>query len=332
MFGRVKGIRLDTSLRTTVKKEAEEIAKERFKKALGRAHGVRIIKNIKLTLLMEKYLEYCKQNNRPSTYDRKRPFINHILAFFGDVPLSSITTERIEEFKFHRRGTVGPATVNREMAALKHALNLAVEWDYLEVSPAARVAKLKEPPGRVRYLNRAEADALLAACTPELYPVVATALHTGLRFGEILALEWGDVDLKRRQLRVVDSKNNDTRVVPINEILYNVLSSMRGQDGKIFKSRRGEPYRSVRTSFEKALKEAGIKNFTFHDLRRTFASWLAMEGVPMSTIGKLLGHKTPHMTMRYAHLAPEYLADVVELLTQNKHKPDLAKNTGGATA
>jgi integrase len=318
-------------LRTTVKKEAEEIAKERVRKILRHAYGVRAVRNIKLGELLEKYLAYCKQNNRPSTYDGKRPFVNHILAFFGDVPLSSVTTERVEEFKSHRRETVGPATVNREMAALKHALNLAVEWDYLEASPAARVAKLKEPPGRVRYLTRAEADAVLAACTPELYPVVVTALHTGMRFSEILSLEWRDVDLKRRQLRVVDSKNNETRVVPINEILYNVLGSLRGRDGKVFKSRRGQPYRSVRTSFEKAVKEAGIKDFTFHDLRHTFASWLAMEGVPMSTIGKLLGHKTPYMTMRYAHLAPEYLADVVELLTQNQHKNGFKKNRGGVT-
>jgi integrase len=331
LFGRVKGVRLDSSLRTAAKKEAEEIAKAKVRKVLERVHGVRVVRNIKLGELMEKYLAYCKQNNRPSTYDRKRPFVQHILAFFGDVPLSNITAERVEEFKSHRRETVGPATVNREMAALKHALNLAVEWDYLEASPAARVAKLKEPPGRVRYLTRAEAGALLAACAPELYPVVVTALHTGMRFGEILALEWGDVDLKRRQLRVVDSKNNETRVVPINEILYNVLSKVRGGDGKVFKNSRGQPYRSVRTSFEKAVKEAGIKDFTFHDLRHTFASWLAMEGVPMSTIGRLLGHKTPQMTMRYAHLGPEYLADVVELLTQNKHKNQSAKNLSGVT-
>ena len=91
MFGRVKGIRLDTSLRTTVKKEAEEIAKERFKKALGRAHGVTIIKNIKLTLLMEKYLEYCRNNNRPSTFKKKRFNVNNLLDFFGDSPVSAIT-------------------------------------------------------------------------------------------------------------------------------------------------------------------------------------------------------------------------------------------------
>jgi integrase len=317
LFGRVKGVRLDSSLRTAVKKEAEEIAKAKVRKVLERVHGVRVIRNIKLGELFEKYLAYCEQNNRPSTYRKKCYLVRHILDFFGDVTLTTVTRERVEAFKAARRRKLGPAAVNREVAVLKHALRLAVEWDYLETSPAAGVTKFKEPPGRVRYLVREEAAALVEACYPTVRPVVLTALHTGMRLGEILALDWAHVDLKRRQLRVVDSKNNETRVVPINEILYNALASLNPKNGRVFKSRRGDPYRSIRTSFQAAIKQAGIEDFTFHDLRHTFASWLAMKGVPMSTIGKLLGHKTPQMTMRYAHLAPEYLADVVEVLTQN---------------
>ena len=320
LFGRVKGVRLDSSLRTAAKKEAEEIAKAKVRRVLERVHGVRVVRNIKLGTLLEKYFAYCEQNNRPNTVAKKRVFAGHILAFFGDVTLSAVTRERVEGYKAHRRRDVGPATVNRELALLKHALRLAVEWDYLEASPAARVKLFKEPPGRLRYLSREEADALLEACSSVVRPVVTTALYTGVRLGEILALDWDHVDLERRQLRIVNSKNNETRVVPINDILYNTLTGLKPKKGEVFKSGRGVGYRSVRTAFETAVKKAGIKDFTFHDLRHTFASWLAMEGVPMSTIGKLLGHKTPQMTMRYAHLAPEYLADVVNLLTQNKHK------------
>jgi integrase len=307
-------------LRTTVKAEAEAIAKEKFRRALERAHGVRVIRNVKLGTLFEKYLAYCEQNNRPSTYQKKRYLVRHILDFFGDVPLTSVTRERVEAFTATRRRKLGPAAVNRELATLKHALNLAVEWDYLEVSPAARVKKFKEPPGRVRYLSRDEAARLVESCSEELRPIVVAALHTGLRLSEILALEWRHVDMKRRQLRVVDSKNNETRVVPMNDVLYNTVASLGRRDGEIFLSRYNRPYRSVKSGFEAARKRAKIDDFTFHDLRHTFASWLAMEGVPTSTIGKLLGHRTPQMTMRYAHLAPEYLADVVGLLVQKQHK------------
>jgi len=134
---------------------------------------------------------------------------------------------------------------------LKHALHLAVEWDYLEASPAARVKKFKEPPGRVRYLTRDEAVRLIAVCSDELRPVVV-ALYTGIRLGEILALEWRHVDLKRRQLRVVDSKNNETRVVPMNDVLYNTIASLRRRDGKVFLSRYNRPYCSVKSGFEAA--------------------------------------------------------------------------------
>jgi len=325
LYGRVKGTRLDSSLRTTVKAEAEAIAKEKVRRALERAHGVRVVRNIKLAPLLEKYLEYCEQNNRPSTFRKKRDLARYVLDYFGDVSLSAITTERIEAFKTTRRQKLAPASVNREMALLKHALNLAVEWDYLEVSAATRVKKFKEPPGRVRYLTRDEGAALVEACSANIRPIVLMALHTGMRRGEILALDWEHVDLKRRQIRVVDTKNNESRVVPINEILYNAVRGLPARRGKVFTNRRGRPYVSIRKGFEAAVKGAGIKAFTFHDLRHTFASWLAMEGVPLSTIGKLLGHKTPQMTMRYAHLAPEYLADVVELLTQNAHSGTKSK-------
>jgi len=245
LFGRVKGVRLDSSLRTMAKKEAEEIAKAKVRRVLERVHGVRVIRNIKLGELLEKYFAYCEQNNRPNTVAKKRVFAGHILAFFGDVPLAAVTRERIEGYKAGRRGNVGPATVNCELALLKHALNLAVEWDCLEASPGVGVKLFKEPPGRLRYLSPEEADKLLGACSPELEPVVTTALNAGARLGEILALDWDHVDLKRRQLRVVDSKNNETRVVPINDILYNTLKMLGPKNGKVFKSGRGQAYRSV---------------------------------------------------------------------------------------
>jgi hypothetical protein len=83
------------------------------------------LKNIRLGALLEKYLAYCEQNNRAKTYKRKRPFTDYILTFFRDAPLSTITTDQVEAFKAHRRRTVGPATVNREMAALKQTVELA---------------------------------------------------------------------------------------------------------------------------------------------------------------------------------------------------------------
>lgn len=317
LFGRIKGIRLDSSLRTTSKKEAEDLAKERVRKVLKRVFGIRSVKDIAFWVLMEKYAEYCESNNRPSTYAKKRFNIANLVEHFGNVPVGSITPEQIEAYKRKRLKVVKPATVNRDLAALKHALRLAVKWGYLEVSPADQVSGLKEPPGRVRYLTREEAARLTESCSKWLRPLVVAALHTGMRQGELLALEWDDVDMRRRQIRIPDSKTGDARVVPVNELLYNILSGLGPKEGNVFKNRRGKGYSWINSAFKNALARAGIKDFRFHDLRHTFASWLAMAGVPLSTIGRLLGQKTPQMTMRYAHLAPDYLADTVEVLTQN---------------
>lgn len=322
MFGWVKGIRLDCSLGTTNRKLAEKISEDKFRRALERAHGVRVIKNIKLKELMDKYIDYCKSNNRQSTFEKKKFNVVNLLRHFVDIPLSRITPEQIEQYKDKRLAKVSPATVNRDLSTLKHALNLAVRWGYLESSPATSVVKLKEPKGRLRYLTREEADALIGECSNELRPIVITALHTGMRLGEILSLEWEDVDLKRSQIKIFDTKNNDFRVVPMNETLYNTLLKLNPKRGRVFLSRLGAPYKHVRKNFKRALRRVRIKDFKFHDLRHTFASWLAMEGIPLSTIGKLMGHKTPHMTMRYAHLSQDYLQDVVEVLTQKRHKEE----------
>ncbi|MGD8718358.1 MAG: tyrosine-type recombinase/integrase [Candidatus Zixiibacteriota bacterium] len=331
LFGRIKGVRLDSSLRTTSKKEAEEIAKARVQKVLKRVHGIRGVKDIGFRALMEKYAEYCESNNRPSTYSKKQFNIANLVEHFGDVPVGAITPEQIEAFKRKRLRKVKPATVNRDLAALKHALRLAVKWGYLEASPADHVDGLREPPGRVRYLAPEEAEKLIGACSKWLRPLVIAALHTGMRQGELLALEWDDVDMKRRQIRVADSKTGDARVVPVNELLYNILEGLGSRKGKVFKNSRGKGYSWINSAFKNALVEAGIKEFRFHDLRHTFASWLAMEGVPLSTIGRLLGHKTAQMTMRYAHLAPDYLADVVEVLTRNAHGGETSEETESVT-
>ena len=94
-----------------------------------------------------------------------------------------------------------------------------------------------------------------------------------------------------------NSKTKNSRVVPINETLYNTLTTLEWKrEGYVFEKEPGVPYKEMKESFKKAVKKAGIEDFRFHDLRHTFASHLAMAGVPLSSIGKLLGHRTPQMT------------------------------------
>lgn len=161
---------------------------------------------------------------------------------------------------------------------------------------------------------------LIYTFTDYLQPIVTLALNTGMRKGEILSLEWSEVDLKRRIVTVsgAKSKSSLTRHIPLNDEAYQVLASWREQtDSKklVFTSSvTGEQISNLNTSWRNALKGAEIYGFRFHDLRHTFASNLAMKGISLNTVRELLGHHSIEMTLRYAHLAPEHKAEAVAVL------------------
>ncbi|UCF70700.1 MAG: site-specific integrase, partial [candidate division WOR-3 bacterium] len=200
---------------------------------------------------------------------------------------------------------------------IKHMMTKAVHWGSLLKNPLRSVTKLKEPPGRVRYLTTDEISRLLYCCPQHIKPIVITALNTGMRKGEILGLKWEDVDLIKRVILVRDSKNHRSRHIPINDILYAEL--LRLPHGPtdcehVFVGKGNKPIRSIQNAWERALKAAGIVNFRFHDLRHTFASYLAMNGHNIRDIQELLGQKTILMTIRYSHLSNEVLRRAVDTL------------------
>lgn len=220
------------------------------------------------------------------------------------------------------RGTVrSPATVVRYLAALSHAMSIAVkEWGWIEQNPVSNVRKPSESRGRVRFLEKDERERLLDACKKSnshfLYPIVILAISTGMRQGEILNLRWKDVDLKRKKLILHETKNNERRAVPIVGLAHEVLSDLRKVrriDSKlVFPARDPEKPVDIRNAWEAAVTRAEIEDFRFHDLRHTAASYLAMNGATLAEIAEVLGHKTLQMVKRYAHLSETHTLSVVE--------------------
>ena len=246
----------------------------------------------------------------------------------GHYLLAEVTPALISECKeslFNDKNTNGktraPATVSRYLSALSHAFTIAVnEWGWLEHNPVSKVKKPTEPRGRVRFLDEAERRELLAACkqssNKDLYPIVVLALATGMRQGEIMTLKWKDIDLKRRQLALHETKNNERRVVPIVGYALEVLS----EHGKIrniesdyvFPKCAQNGQAAIRKVWQKAVEEAKLENFRFHDLRHSAASYLAMNGATLAEIAEVLGHKTLLMVKRYAHLSEAHTSSIVE--------------------
>ncbi len=215
--------------------------------------------------------------------------------------------------------------VNRELACLRAVYNRCREWGkYDGANPAARVKALRESPGRFRFLEPAEEADLLAAAGEPLRTMVLVSVHAGLRLlSEALTLRWADVDLKRSLLTVqaAYAKSGKTRSVPLNRPLRAALAAFHEKAPKeaeyVFARRGGDPYRSIRTTFQTACRRAGLKDVTPHVLRHTFASRLAMAGVDPRTIQELGGWSSLEMVERYTHLSPTHKAEAVEGIAQN---------------
>lgn len=244
--------------------------------------------------------------------------------------------------------TITKATAWRDLASLRSVLSKAVKWEVLETNPLIRLRmKAAQPRSVVRFLSAAEEkrlrhalkdrDTSLAAARasanewraarkrqpyPEipagayadhLAPVVLLAMNTGLRRGELLALDWSDINLDARMLTVrrENAKSGKQRHLPLNAEALAVLTQWASQAadaGSVF------GVASVKSGWGTLLTAAKLQNFRFHDLRHHFASRLVMAGVDLNTVRELLGHADLTMTLRYAHLAPEHLAAAVEKL------------------
>ena len=270
--------------------------------------------------MIARYRSDILPHKRPSTVYNQVYHLQWWEAELGHCLLADITPARIVECRDKLAKTRGNATVRRYLAVLSHAFSVAVqEWQWADDNPFHRVSKPKEPRGRVRYLSDDERGRLLAACrvsrNTSLYTIMVLALSTGARKGELLALHWPDVDLKRGMLTFRETKNGETRSVPLTGYALDVLSKhakvRRLDTTLVFPDDTGTQPASIREAWKYAVKRAGISNFRFHDLRHSAASYLAMNGASLMEIADILGHKTLAMVKRYAHLSETHTARVV---------------------
>ncbi len=284
--------------------------------------------------LIDRYIESIIPNKMKNGRKQKAQLI-WWKQQIGDYSLAEVTPSLIAECRdvllqgFTPRGTKrSPSTAVRYMAALSHALSVAVkEWGWLEDSPIRKVTKPREPRGRVRYLDEQERERLLQACRESknsyLYIVVVIAISTGMRRSEILNLTWADVDLAKGRIILHETKNGERRVVPLLgralELLRKHELLRRVDTVLVFPAIRGQkPQKPVdfRGAWETAIEKAQINDFRFHDLRHSCASYLAMGGASLAEIGELLGHKNLQVTRRYSHLSEVHTAGVVERMNE----------------
>jgi integrase len=275
----------------------------KVKAAKGEYLGILEERKIRFEDFALEYLVWSQANKAERTYKVDQHIINRrLIPFFQGNYLASIKPKAVEDYKTHRLSTIQPRTVNRELAALRSMFTRAIEWQYVKAHPMANVKELKFQKRPPVFLTPDQLDQLLEVCRqPHLYAFVALAAHTGLRKSEVFNLKWADVDFKRSDITVRQSKNNEYRIIPMNELVRATLKKHPRHitSDLVLAHGDGTAYQRVDKAFHNALENAGLPRIRIHDLRHSFASNLIIAGVPLNVAQELLGHKDIKMTMVY---------------------------------
>ena len=322
---------LGKGISKTVAKERE--AKYRQEVREGK-HNVKA-RRIRFETFSVKYLDHARVNKKPKSAKRNEVSIGQLMPYFKGKLLGSIHPFQVEQYKKTRRdGGASPATVNRDVACLKNMMNMAVQWNDLQMNPISKVKLLHEDNEKMWVLSPEEEVRLLEEChkRPQkrvyLRDLVELAIYTGMRLDEIFGLRWSHVHLEDKYLYVAETKNHQARNVPMNETVEKILRRRNVTElGDYVFENAGEKRLTVLTNaFWKAVDETNLYRretvdgrmvkvrFRFHDCRHTFGSRLGMNGSDLKTIMEIMGHKTPKMAMRYQHPSPSHKLEAVNRL------------------
>ncbi|ELA8137656.1 tyrosine-type recombinase/integrase [Vibrio parahaemolyticus] len=287
--------------------------------------------------LADHYQDYLMAMN-PKRAKQSYSCIANSFEHLMDKPLNDIKAWDIQQWISERRKLGrAPATIEYCVNRLRAAFNRAVEWEFIDSHNLSSVKLIKQDNTRIRYLTQEEEKRLLDGIQDRnqrirqsdrtkahlkfvdfFEPLVITAMHTGMRKGELLTLRWEHVSFPNRYLtiRSENAKSKKTRTIPLNDTVLNLLENWRAQnpDAEHVFVANNQPVEFFQYPWQSLLKQAGIENFRFHDLRHHFASKLVMAGVDLNIVRELLGHADLKMTLRYAHLAPEHKAAAVNLI------------------
>ncbi len=301
----------------------------------GEAGQIREARRKTLADAIDRYLAEVIAGRRDKSAKRHFKYWRDRL---GHVRIGSVTPDMLAAAKGDllatqsRLGsTLSQATVRLYLASLSALFKRArMEWRWTRSNPVSDVVKPKSSQERVRFLSDPERIKLLDECSkssdPRLHPFVMLALSSGARAGELYGLRWSDVYLDRgtaeapRGIAVLRrTKNKENRPIPLRGGSYRAVSSMlefKNSDADlVFPAFSGSRFNYMKP-FKRAVAAAGIKNFRFHDLRHTCASYLAMNGATTAEIAEVLGHKTLAMVKRYSHMSEGHVGGVVERMNE----------------
>jgi integrase len=318
-------VRLGSNINRTVARELAAVQRAAILR--GEAGIGRKPKDMPFEKAAEEFLKWAEVNKRPNTLLSYQRSVNRLQESFGGRSLGEISPFLVEKHKHRRVEEEARIGFNRELTCLKTLYYKMIEWKRYEgENPAVKVKLLEELKNRIRFLDEAEEESLLEACSEPLRTLVLVGIHAGVRLAsEALTLRWENVDLNKKTLTVAATyaKNKESRTIPLNSNLQVALEKLRGtsQGQHVFTGPDGKPLKSVTIDFCKACGEAGLRDVTPHTLRHTFGSRLVMAGVDLRTVQELGGWKDLKMVQRYSHLSEPHKAAAVEKLVGHSTTP-----------
>lgn len=227
-----------------------------------------------------------------------------LVDHFGDLYLDEITRGRIAEFESEQLKRVSASKVKHYRAALSGVFKLALRYEWIDVNPCRSLDPIKLPKPSDRYLSKDEWLRLDAAASEPLRSIARVAVTTGMRCGEILNLEWGDLSFRRDEITIRETKNSEWRVIPMERASAHFPAQRGLASERVFTGTDGRPLTvsGVSKQFSRLTRSCRVDGVSFHTLRHTYASWYVQDGGDLYKLQRLLGHKTPTMTQRYAKL------------------------------
>jgi len=282
---------------------------------------------------LREFMEFAEGTFQRKTFELYRNVGLRFAMIVNSSDLNHITSKSWDDYAVTRSPQVSTTTLNIEQRTLKALLNKAVQWGYISVSPFARMKCVKPVELPPKYFTREELHHLLGLVEETwLRDAIIFAVSTGIRRGELVNLQWSDVDLSRRVIVIQNRqgfrvKGNKSRIVPLSSLACEVLSRLKKQSNcSLVFSQGGKQLwpNWVTELFRWYVKKAGLweKGLHWHNLRSSFASWLVADGASIYAVSKLLGHSSVTLTQKYyARLSPETLHSTVDLI-----KLDIGKN------
>lgn len=249
------------------------------------------------------------------------------MPYFEGVPIREITRADLDRFRVRlltepvrKLGRpLSTTSVLKILRTMHRIMKVAVRWGVIETNPAAEMEKPPARQHKTRFLTPEEFQKVEAVALDWLRPMLRMAVATGMRLKEVVGLRWEDVDRNTGVIHVTEDSKTGRRVVPMSDAVRQILARQVRHvlSPMVFVNADGRDYTSeaartwISQAAKRAMRKAGIEDASFHTLRHTAAAWMVQEGATLFEVQNVLGHSTPAMTQRYAHLQPDHLRKAI---------------------